>query len=85
MDPAINHTEQPMDIAFLNACYNSGFGNPNDIWFNGESINYYYFGYWIISVLGKLSFIPAYIAYNLALALIPALSAMVIFGFSFNL
>ena len=85
MDPAINHTEQPMDIAFLNACYNSGFGNPNDIWFNGESINYYYFGYWIISVLGKLSFIPAYIAYNLALALIPALSAMIIFGFSFNL
>jgi len=85
MDPSISHTEQPMDIAFLNACYNSGFGNPNDLWFNGESINYYYFGYWIISVLGKLSFISSYIAYNFALVLIPALSSMAIFGFSFSL
>ena len=85
IDPSISHTEQPMDLAFLNASYNSGLGNPNDIWFAGESINYYYFGYWTIAILAKLTNIPPYVAYNLALALIPALSGIIIFGFVSNL
>ncbi|MYA61691.1 MAG: hypothetical protein F4X94_03855, partial [Dehalococcoidia bacterium] len=50
-DPAINHTEQPMDFAFLNASIRSVLGQPEDPWMRGESISYYYFGYWMMGAL----------------------------------
>ncbi len=79
-DPAINHTEQPMDFAFLNASIRSVFGQPEDPWMRGESISYYYFGYWMMGSLSELSGVASNVSYNLSLALIPALSAMGIFS-----
>lgn len=79
-DPSINHTEQPMDFAFLNASIRNFLGQPEDPWFRGESISYYYFGYWIVGVLSELTAIPSKISYNLAMALIPALTSAGIFG-----
>ena len=84
-DPAINHTEQPMDFAFLNASMRSYMGTPEDPWFRGNGISYYYFGYWMIGSLSKLSNVQAHISYNLAMALIPALAATAIFGLAYNL
>lgn len=84
-DPAINHTEQPMDFAFLNASTKSYMGTPEDPWFRGNGISYYYFGYWMMSSLGKLSNIQTNISYNLAMAVIPALGATAIFGLVYNL
>ena len=54
-DPFINHTEQPMDFAFLNAVINSQFGSPEDPWLRGESVSYYYFGYWMMGSLSQLT------------------------------
>ena len=79
-DPAINHTEQPMDFAFLNASIRSTFGQPEDPWMRGESISYYYFGYWMMGALSEISGVASNVSYNLSLALIPALSAMGIFS-----
>ncbi len=79
-DPAINHTEQPMDFAFLNASIRSTFGQPEDPWMRGESISYYYFGYWMMGAISELSGVASNVSYNLSLALIPALSAMGIFS-----
>ena len=70
-DPAINHTEQPMDFAFLNASIRSTFGQPEDPWMRGESISYYYFGYWMMGALSEISGVASNISYNLSLALIP--------------
>ena len=84
-DPAIDHTEQPMDFAFLNASVRSFFGSPEDPWLRGESVSYYYFGYWMMGTLTKLTSIPSYVSYNLSLALIPALGAMGIFGLVYNM
>ena len=83
-DPAIDHTEQPMDFAFLNASIQSEFGIPEDPWLRGESISYYYFGYWMMGVISELTNIPSNISYNLSLALIPALAAAGIFGLVYN-
>ena len=74
-DPAINHTEQPMDFAFLNASIVSTFGQPEDPWLRGESISYYYFGYWMMGAVSELSGVASNFSYNLSLALIPAMAA----------
>ena len=83
-DPAIDHTEQPMDFAFLNASIQSRVGPPEDPWFRGESISYYYFGYWSMGTITRLTAIPSNVSYNLSLALIPALSGMGIFGLVYS-
>ena len=74
-DPAINHTEQPMDFAFLNASVESTLGQPEDPWLLGETISYYYFGYWMMSVVTELSGVASNFSYNLSLALVPAMAA----------
>ena len=74
-DPAIDHTEQPMDFAFLNASIVSTFGQPEDPWLRGEPISYYYFGYWMMGVVSELSGVASNFSYNLSLALIPAMAA----------
>ena len=84
-DPFINHTEQPMDLALLSASINSQVGHPEDPWLRGEPVSYYYFGYWMMGALSQISAIQSHISYNLALALIPAMSAMGIFGIVFNI
>ena len=84
-DPFIDTTEQPMDFAFLNASVRSTLGAPEDPWLRGESISYYYFGYWMMGALSKLTAVPTFISYNLSLALIPALAASGIFGLVVNM
>ena len=84
-DPFINHTEQPMDLALLSASINSQVGHPDDPWLRGESISYYYFGYWMMGTLSQIAAVPSNISYNLALALIPALAATGIFGLVVNM
>ena len=79
-DPNIAATEQPMDFGFLNASVRTYLGEPEDPWLRGESISYYYFGYWMMGSIAKLTDIHPAVAYNLALALIPALAAMGIFS-----
>ena len=82
-DPAIDHTEQPMDFAFFNASIEATSGQPEDPWLRGETISYYYFGYWMLGAVSEISGVPSNYSYNLSLALIPALGAMGLFGLVF--
>ena len=84
-DPAISHTEQPMDFAFLNASIQSDVGAPEDPWLRGESVSYYYFGYWMMGAASQMAGVASNISYNLSLALIPAMGGMAIFGLVYNL
>ena len=84
-DPSINHTEQPMDFAFLNASIQSDIGFPEDPWLEGHAISYYYFGYWMMGVISEITGIASNISYNLSLSLIPALLATSVFGLVYNL
>lgn len=84
-DPSISHTEQPMDFMFLNSSVRSLLGTPEDPWFRGEGISYYYFGYWSFATLTKLTGIVPSVTYNLSLALVPAMAAMGMYGLVMNL
>ena len=79
-DPAINHTEQPMDFGFLNAILRSRTFPPHDMWLSGYAISYYYFGYLLMALLTKLSGVPAGVAYNLSLGTVFALTITGAYG-----
>ena len=83
--PDIAHTEQPMDLMFLNAVVTSPHYPPADPWLAGEPVSYYYFGYLTVGVLTMLSGLATAVAYNLALASTAALGALAAFGVAFNL
>jgi len=80
MNSQIDHTEQPMDFAFLNSVFYAISYPPLDPWYSGYTIQYYYLGYVIFAWPAKLVGIQPEISYNLALISIPALSASITFS-----
>ena len=83
--PGINHTEKPMDFAFLNGILQSATFPPGDPWLSGHSISYYYFGHFIMALPMKLAGITSNVGYNLALATLPALVVVGALGLTYNL
>lgn len=75
-NPNIENFEKFADFNFVNAIGKSNYFPPQDTWFAGQSINYYYFGHLITAVLIKLTSVDSVIGYNLMIATITALSAM---------
>lgn len=81
--PNIQNIEKFMDFGIINGLYRGKSLPPEDVWFSGNSINYYYFGHYYLAIINKLSNIPTAISYNLNVALIFALT--VTGAFSINL
>jgi len=84
-NPDIFWSESSMDFSFINALLRSEKFPPPDPWLSGFTLNYYYFGHYLVATLTKLTHIPSQITYNLAFALIPALVISEIFSLLFNL
>jgi YYY domain-containing protein len=78
--PGVIHTEQPMDMALLNASIHASSYPAYDPWMSGHTINYYYLGYLMYGMIAKLSFVSPAIAFNLALSTIPALLMSACYG-----
>lgn len=83
--PSANHTEQPMDLMFMNSIWASATFPPQDAWFAGYAISYYYLGYWLLTTIGQLSAIPPHFAYNLGQATWYGLLWLGCFGVVMNL
>ncbi len=83
--PALDGTEKPMEMAFINSILHSPTFPPADPWLSGYSISYYYFGYVMVSMLIKVSGVSAGIGFNLAVALWFGLTAIGAYGILFNL
>ncbi len=84
-DPGINHTEQPMDLMFINGIWTSPTFPPRDPWLAGYAISYYYFGYWLLTTLTHLTGQVPEIAYNLGQACWFGLLLLGAFGVGYNL
>lgn len=67
-EPAASHTEQPMDLMFMSSLWASPHWPPQDAWLSGYPIAYYYFGYWLITAVGRLAGSPPEIAYTVGQA-----------------
>ncbi len=77
--------EKPMDFSFFNAVLKSVYFPPENPWFSGHYINYYYFGYVIAAIPTKILGIIPSIAYNLILPSWFAMTGIGIFCIAFNL
>ena len=83
--PNIIGLEKFMDFGFVNSILRSKFFPPKDMWFAGETINYYYFGHLMTAVLTKLSGLASSITYNLMISTIFALTFTGAFSLGGNL
>ena len=83
--PDIAGTEKPMDFMLLNTADRSAYYPPDDPWLSGFGVSYYYFGYVINAMVGKLSALETAVSFNLALAGTAALAATAAFGLGYEL
>ncbi|MGH2442648.1 MAG: DUF2298 domain-containing protein [Chloroflexota bacterium] len=81
--PGISHTEQYMDMSFLNSSLRSASYPPYDPWMSGHAINYYYFGYLMFATAIKLAGVVPAIGYNLALSTLFALTVAGAFSIAY--
>ncbi len=78
-------SEQPSDFMLLNAATRASHFPPQDPWLSGHTVAYYYFGYVIIAMTGRLAFVPTDIGYNIGVAMTAALTVVAGFGVVYNL
>ncbi|MDD4938382.1 MAG: DUF2298 domain-containing protein, partial [Candidatus Shapirobacteria bacterium] len=83
--PNIEGLEKYMDWGFINSALRSHFLPPQDMWFAGLSINYYYFGHLIFALITKLSQISSTITYNLSIATVFSLTFLSSFSLASNI
>jgi len=72
--PDIEGLEKFMDFGFINSILSTRYLPPADMWFAGSSINYYWFGHFVVAFLTKISNIPSGITFNLMIASILGLT-----------
>lgn len=84
-NPEITGTEKPMELAFINAILRSPTFPPHDPWLAGYSISYYYFGYVLVAMLARLTGTSGGVAFNLAISLWFALTALGGYGVLYSL
>ncbi|WP_049903281.1 DUF2298 domain-containing protein [Halococcus agarilyticus] len=70
VDPAVHPGggEKFLDFGLLKSLSRTTRLPPEDVWFAGEPVQYYYGGHLLTTLLAKLTFTEARYAYNLALA-----------------
>ncbi len=72
--------EQFLHYGLLNAVGRATQFPPEDMWFAGESVNYYYGGHVLVDQVARLAFVEPRISYNLGLALVFGLAVAGAYG-----
>ncbi|MCC6450376.1 MAG: hypothetical protein IT574_07435 [Candidatus Aureabacteria bacterium] len=83
--PDITLAEKEPDMMFLQSVLRGGAMPPEDLWFAGEPVNYYYLGYALFACLVRLAAARPEIGFNLAVATVVPLAALGSFSLAYNL
>ncbi|MFN3412935.1 MAG: DUF2298 domain-containing protein, partial [Thermoanaerobaculum sp.] len=73
-NPEIYWGEKPMDSAIFTLLLRCPDLPPQDPWFAGYPLNYYFFGFLPYVFLARAAMVPASVAFNVATATVPALA-----------
>jgi len=84
-NPNIQSFEMFMDEGFIAAIMRSAHFPPNDMWFAGYSINYYYYAHFVVATLAKLLGQSPSIAFNTGISIYFGLTAINLFGITSNI
>jgi YYY domain-containing protein len=85
LDPAIEHSEQPMDLMLIQASMVDPDYPLLDPWLSGHAVAYYALGHALIAALALLVAVPSEVAYNLGQACWLGLLVTVCFGLGYDL
>ncbi|HHT98271.1 MAG TPA: hypothetical protein GXZ90_10315 [Clostridiales bacterium] len=83
--PEAYGTEKFMDFGFMTSLMRNDYMPPEDFWFAGNNLNYYYLGQYFSVFITKLSFLEVKYTYNLMLIMIAALSCMLSYSIVYNI
>lgn len=83
--PDIRSWENFMDEGIIAGLVRSPHLPPNDVWYSGFSINYYYYAHFTITTPGKLIGQSPSIIFNTGLAIFFGLTAVNLFGVTSNI
>jgi len=84
-NPKVEGLEKFMDYGFVNSILKTVYIPPNDMWFAGEPINYYYYGQYVTAFITRLTGIKTEITYNLMMATLFAFSMALCFSIVSNM
>ncbi len=83
--PEAYGTEKFMDYGFMTSMMRSDYMPPQDFWFSGTNLNYYYIGQFMATFLTKLSFVSVNFGYNLMLMTLAAFSFVLPYCLVYNI
>ena len=83
--PDIRSFEMFMDEGFIAGIIRSPHFPPNDMWFAGYPINYYYYAHFTAAILGKLLGQSPSIVFNTGICMFFGLTAVSLFGVTSNI
>ncbi len=82
---SIKDIEKFMDFAIYNGLYRGASVPPQDVWYSGLPINYYYFGHYVFANLNRITKITTSVSYNLNIALLFGISTTAMFSVVYRL
>ena len=82
--PEAYGTEKFMDYGFMTSMLRNEYMPPQDFWFSGTKINYYYVGQYMATYLTKLSRVKVSDAYNLMLMMVGAFTVVLPYSLIYN-
>lgn len=83
--PEAYGTEKFMDYGFMTSMMRTDYMPPEDFWYSGTNLNYYYMGQYFATFLTKVSGVTVNDGHNLALAMLAAFCFMLVYSILYEL
>jgi YYY domain-containing protein len=83
--PEAYGTEKFMDYGFMTSMMRSDYMPPQDFWFSGTNLNYYYVGQYLAAYLTRITFVKVSEAYNLMLMMVGAFTFVLPYSIIYNI